>query len=116
MDVEISDAELDEWYLAVMRALVNKKWDGEQDSLRSHLRAVKLRWMRQGAKPANIADTNISDAELDRWYIAIIRGLANGEKSSLRGDLHAAKLHWMRDGYLEPLRQAAKIKYKVELE
>lgn len=115
-DVEISDAELDEWYLAVMRALVNKKRDGEQDSLRSHLRAVKLRWMRQGAKPANVADTNISDAELDRWYIAIIRGLANGENSSLRGDLHDAKLHWMRDGYLEPLRQAAKIKYKVELE
>ena len=115
-DVEISDAELDEWYLAVMRTLVNRKWEGEQDSLRSYLRAVKLRWMRQGAKPANIADTSISDAELDQWYIAIIRGLANGEKSSLRGDLHDAKLHWMRDGLLEPLRQAAKIKYMAELE
>ena len=115
-DVEITDAELDEWYLAVMRALVNKKWDGEQDSLRSHLRAVKLRWMRQGAKPANVADTNISDAELDQWYITIIRGLANGEKSSLRDDLHAAKLTWMRDGFLEPLRQAAKIEYVAELE
>ncbi|MFM1551570.1 MAG: hypothetical protein ACKJSG_19365, partial [Lentisphaeria bacterium] len=115
-DAEITDAEVDEWYLAVMRALVNKKWDGEQDSLRSHLRAVKLRWMRQGAKPANVADTNISDAELDQWYITIIRGLANGEKSSLRDDLHAAKLTWMRDGFLEPLRQAAKIKYVAELE
>lgn len=115
-DAEITDAEVDEWYLAVMRALVNKKWDGEQDSLRSHLRAVKLRWMRQGAKPANVADTKITDAELDQWYIAIIRGLANGEKSSLRDDLHAAKLTWMRDGYLEPLRQAATIKYMAELE
>lgn len=116
VDAKISDAELNEWYLALMRALVSKKSDGEQDSLRSQLRAVKLRWMRQGAKPANVADTNISDAELDRWYIAIIRGLANGEKSSLRGDLNAAKLRWMRDGYLESLRQTAKIEYMAELE
>ena len=110
-ETDITDDELDAWYLAVMRALLN--WEGEQNSLRGYLQAAKLRSQKVGYP--KIAAVAISDAELDAWCLALMRGIVNGEKGSFRNYLQSAKLQWQREGYLEGLRTAAKIEYLVDL-
>jgi len=110
----VTDEEIKECYEAVIRALVDNKRDGKQNYLRSYLQAAKLKALKK--KNAGIAKVDISDAELDAWYLAVMPSILNRDHGSLRNVLQTAKLQWLREGILEGLRKAAKIEYLADVE
>jgi len=129
-DVEVTDAELDQWYLAIMRALMDRGQTGGQDAFRAYLDTARRNSQKEGrlaggqvANPANteagVEDVEVTDAELDEWYLAIMQALMNQGQAwgqdAFRASLETARLNWQREGYMQALRQAADIEVLVDL-
>ncbi len=125
-DVEVTDAELDQWYLAIMRALMDRGQAGGQDAFRAYLDTARRNSQKEGGQAANLANTEagvedvgVTDAELDEWYLAIMQALMNQGQAwgqdAFRAFLETARLNWQREGYMQALRQAADIEVLVDL-
>ncbi len=129
-DVEVTDAELDQWYLAIMRALMDRGQTGGQEAFRAYLDTARRNSQKEGrlagGQAANLADTEtgvedveVTGAELDEWYLAIMQALMNQGQAwgqdAFRAFLETARLNWQREGYMQALRQAADIEVLVEL-
>ena len=125
-DVEVTDAELDEWYLAIMRALMDRGQTGGQDAFRAYLDTARRNSQRDGRLAASLGNTEagvedveVTDAELDEWYLAIMQALMNQGQAwgqdAFRASLETARLNWQREGYMQALRQAADIEVFVDL-
>ena len=125
-DVEVTDAELDEWYLAIMRVLMDRGQTGGQDAFRAYLETARGNSQRDGRLAANlgnaeagVADVEVTDAELEAWYLAIMQALMNQGQAwgqdAFRAFLETARLDWQREGYMQALRQAADIEILVDL-
>ena len=125
-DVEVTDAELDEWYLAIMRVLMDRGQTGGQDAFRAYLETARGNSQRDGRLAANlgnaeagVADVEVTDAELEAWYLAIMQALMNQGQAwgqdAFRAFLETARLDWQREGYIQALRQAADIEILVDL-
>ncbi len=125
--VKVIDIELDQWYLAIMHALMDGSQTGGRENFRVFLETARRNSQAKGRTTGNQTDTGesipaitLTDNELEAWYLAIMHALMNKGtttgQDSFRAHLETAKLKWRRAGHLQTLRQAANIEILVELD
>ena len=104
--IEVTDEELDAYYVAVMRTVMGSSAD-DNDALRQHLNAAKQ----------EIVPEELTDDELRSWQILITRSFLNdGGKGAFHDQVAAAKLEWVRRAHLKELRDHADIEILVDLD
>ncbi len=105
-NIEVTDEELDTYYVAVMRTVMSSSAD-DNDALRQHLNAAKQ----------EILPEELTDDELQSWQILITRSFLNdGGKGAFHDQVAAAKLEWARRAHLKELRDRADIEILVDLD
>ncbi len=104
--IEVTDEELDTYYVAVMRTVMGSSAD-DNAALRQHLNAAKQ----------EILPEELTDDELQSWQILITRSFLNdGGKGAFHDQVAAVKLEWTRRAHLEELRNNADIEILVDLD
>ena len=104
--IEVTDEELDTYYVAVMRTVMGSSAD-DNAALRQHLNAAKQ----------EILPEELTDDELQSWQILITRSFLNdGGKGAFHDQVAAVKLEWTRRAHLKELRNNADIEILVDLD